>query len=75
MRRKPRNAAPLAGDGGVLDVEDVRELLHLGRNKVYELVARNAIPHRRFGKQIRFSHAAIMRWLDSWSARDAKEGH
>jgi excisionase family DNA binding protein len=58
----------------VLDVPHVASLLGLGRNTVYDLVARNAIPHRRLGKQIRFSRAAIMRWLDSWSARDTKEG-
>jgi len=58
----------------VLDVADVTRLLRIGRNMVYKLVARNAIPHRRLGKQIRFSRAAIMRWLDSWSLRIAKEG-
>ena len=49
-------------------------MLHVGRNKVYEMVARNEIPHRRFGRGIRFSRTAIMRWLDSWSPRIAKEG-
>jgi excisionase family DNA binding protein len=49
-------------------------MLHVGRNKVYEMVARNEIPHRRFGRGIRFSRAAIMRWLDSWSPRIVKEG-
>jgi excisionase family DNA binding protein len=58
----------------VLDVAGATQLLRIGRNMVYELVARNAIPHRRLGKQIRFSRAAIMRWLDSWSLRIAKEG-
>lgn len=57
----------------VLDVEDVACLLRVGRNTVYELVGRNEIPHRRLGKQIRFSRAAIMRWLDSWSSQGAKE--
>ena len=64
-------AAPLSD---VLDVPDVASLLVIGRNTVYEMVARNAIPHRRLGKQIRFSRDAVMRWLDSWSSRDAKEG-
>ncbi|MBA3397749.1 MAG: hypothetical protein H0T89_34310 [Deltaproteobacteria bacterium] len=41
---------------------------------MYELVGRNEIPNRRLGKQIRFSRAAIMRWLDSWSSQGAKEG-
>ena len=58
----------------VLDVPHVASLLGLGRNTVYDLVAKNAIPHRRLGKQIRFSRVAVMRWLDSWSSRGAKEG-
>ena len=58
----------------VLDVEGVTRLLRIGRNTVYELVGRNEIPHRRLGKQIRFSRTAIMRWLDPWSSQGAKEG-
>jgi excisionase family DNA binding protein len=58
----------------VLDVERAARLLQIGRNTIYELVGRNEIPHRRLGRQIRFSRAAIMRWLDSWSSQDAKEG-
>ena len=57
----------------VLDVEDVARMLRIGRNTVYDLVGRNEIPHRRLGKQIRFSRAALMRWLDSWSTQGAKE--
>ncbi len=57
----------------VLGVDGVMRLLAIGRNTVYELVGRNEIPHRRLGKQIRFNRAAIMRWLDSWSSRGAKE--
>ncbi|MEO7732463.1 MAG: helix-turn-helix domain-containing protein [Kofleriaceae bacterium] len=59
----------------VLDVPAVARLLAVGRNTVYALVARNAIPHRRLGKQIRFQRAAVMRWLGSWSSQGAKEGH
>lgn len=58
----------------VLDVEGATRLLRIGRNTIYELVGRNEIPHRRLGKQIRFSRAAIMRWLDPWSSQGAKEG-
>jgi excisionase family DNA binding protein len=68
-------AAPrTATDDDVIDVGGVVELLHVGRNMVYEMVARNEIPHRRFGRRIRFSRTAIMRWLDSWSPRIVKEG-
>jgi excisionase family DNA binding protein len=59
----------------VVDVVTVARLLRVGRNAIYTLVARNAIPHRRVGKQIRFHRQAVMRWLASWSSQGAKEGH
>ncbi len=61
--------------GDVLSVTDISRLLRVGRNAVYGLVSRNEIPHRRIGKQIRFSRAAVMRWLSSWSLQVAKKGH
>jgi len=61
-------------DADVLTVDDVAAMLQVGRNAVYESVGRNEIPHRRIGKQIRFSRRGIMRWLDSWSSQGAKEG-
>jgi excisionase family DNA binding protein len=69
--REAVEAVDNAGD--VLDVPHVARLLGVGRNTVYALVAKNQIPHRRLGKQIRFSRAAVMQWL-AWSWRDAKEG-
>ena len=69
----PANDEQPAAPDAVLDVEDVARLLRVGRNTIYELVGRNEIPHRRLGKQIRFSRDAIMRWLDPWSSRGAKE--
>jgi excisionase family DNA binding protein len=62
------------GDDDVLTVDEVAALLKVGRNSVYESVGRNEVPHRRIGKQIRFSRRGIMRWLDSWSSQGAKEG-
>lgn len=59
----------------VLDVPQVAGLLGVGRNTIYALVAKNQIPHRRLGKAIRFSRAAVMSWLSSWSSQDAKERH
>ena len=66
---------PLESGHDVLDVPKVASLLSVGRNTIYGLVARNEIPHRRLGKAIRFSRAAVMSWLSSWSSRDAKERH
>ena len=68
-----RDGSEASIDPDVLDVDGATRLLRLGRNTVYSLVARNEIPHRRVGKQIRFNRAAIMRWLDSWSSQGAKE--
>ena len=65
--------APIDRDD-VLAVEDAAVLLKLGRNAVYEAVGRGEIPHRRIGKQIRFSRQGLMRWLGSWSLQDAQEG-
>ena len=64
---QPRDASD------VLDVPQAATLLAVGRNTIYMLVARNKIPHRRLGKTIRFSRAAVMSWL-STSWQDAKEG-
>lgn len=58
----------------VLDVEDVARLLRVGRNTIYELVARNQIPHRRLLKQIRFSRAAVMAWLGPCGRSGAQQG-
>ncbi|HTR55603.1 MAG TPA: helix-turn-helix domain-containing protein, partial [Kofleriaceae bacterium] len=52
-----------ANDEQVLDVEETARMLRVGRNTIYELVGRNEIPHRRLGKQIRFSRDALMSWL------------
>lgn len=60
-------------DGDVMTVDDVAAMLKIGRAAVYESVSRDEIPHRRVGKQIRFSRQGIMRWLASWSSQGAKE--
>lgn len=52
-------------DPDVLTVPDVVRLLRIGRDAVYAGVARGTIPHRRIGRAIRFSRAALMRWLES----------
>lgn len=69
-----RTAPPIPDEGDdVLTTEEVAELLKLGRNLVYEAVGRGEIPHRRIGKQIRFSRRGIMRWLASCEAAEDKE--
>lgn len=58
----------------VMTVAEVADLLRVGRNAVYDAVARNEIPHVRVGRLLRFHRSAVMQWLRGWSAQVAGEG-
>ncbi len=47
----------------VLSVEEVADLLGLGRNTVYDAANRGEIPHRRVGRRLIFSRTAVLEWL------------
>jgi excisionase family DNA binding protein len=47
----------------VLTVDEVAALLRIGRNSVYDGAARGEIPHRRVGRRLVFSRAALIEWL------------
>jgi excisionase family DNA binding protein len=47
----------------VLNVDDVADLLGLGKNTIYEAANRGEIPHRRVGRRLIFSRTAVMEWL------------
>lgn len=47
----------------VLNVDQVAELLKLGRNSVYDAANRGQIPHRRVGRRLIFSRTAVLEWL------------
>lgn len=49
----------------VLNVEQVADLLGLGRNTVYEAANRGEIPHRRVGRRLIFSRTAVLEWLQA----------
>lgn len=61
--------APEASD--VLDVKQAAALLRISDDTLYGEVAGNRVPHRRLGKQIRFSRAALIRWLDAPTHKDS----
>lgn len=48
----------------VLNVDEVAELLRVGRNTVYEAANRGEIPHRRVGRRLIFSRTAVMEWIN-----------
>ncbi len=47
----------------VLNVDQVADLLGLGRNTVYDAANRGEIPHRRIGRRLIFSRTAVIEWL------------
>jgi excisionase family DNA binding protein len=50
-------------DDDVLDVRGAAALLGVGKNTLYEAAGRGQIPHRKVGRQLRFSRAALLAWL------------
>lgn len=62
LQEREPEAPPV--DDDVLDVNGAMALLRMGRNTIYEQCAQNLIPHRRIGRRIRFSRAALLRWLE-----------
>jgi len=58
----------------VLDVQGAMSLLRVGRDAIYTMCARQEIPHRKVGRALRFSRAALVRWLDSCGQQGALKG-
>ncbi len=58
------SAAPdLTLDKDVLTVDEAARFLRTGRNAIYDAIGRGEIPHRRIGRAIRLSRAALVQWL------------
>jgi excisionase family DNA binding protein len=53
------------GERLLLRVEEVAEMLSLGRSKTYELIASGAIPVVRLGRCVRVPAPALRRWLET----------
>ena len=47
----------------VITVSEAAALLRIGRNSLYDACGRGALPHRRVGRSIRLSRAALLRWV------------
>jgi excisionase family DNA binding protein len=53
----------MSDEHDVLTVVEAAKLLRIGRRAMYDAIGRNEVPHRRLGKQIRLSRAALVEWL------------
>jgi excisionase family DNA binding protein len=58
----------------VLTMGELAQLLKLDEPAVMERVAAGHIPGRRFGEQWRFSHRAVLGWLDGSDADQTAPG-
>ena len=58
----------------ILIADEIAEMLRVDRQRVYELVRRNAIPVIRVGeRQYRFDAEAIRRWIERGGSVELKE--
>lgn len=58
-----------------LKVKELAEILKISQKSVYEMVARNKVPHFRFGNGrgvIRFDEKQIVRWIKRRTRKDEK---
>lgn len=61
-------------DRQILIADEVAEMLRVDRQRVYELVRRNAIPVIRVGeRQYRFDAEAIRQWIERGGSVETKE--
>ena len=50
----------------LLTIPQVMECLGLGRNKVYELIQKEGLPVKRFGRAVRVSYSDLQKWLERY---------
>jgi len=50
----------------LLTIPQVMECLGLGRNKVYELIQKNQLPVKRFGRAVRVSYNDLQQWVEQY---------
>ena len=53
----------MTDDDRLLTAEDVAELMRVTRAWVYAETRRNAIPHLRLGRYVRYRRSAIEAWM------------
>ena len=57
----------------VLTIEDLKEILNIGRGSVYDLLNRGVIPALRIGRNWKIPKSAVIEYLDSWRSGRSKK--
>ena len=50
----------------LLTITDIREILNIGRNQVYDLLNQGAIPAFKIGRSWKIPKDAVIYYLDQW---------
>ncbi len=48
----------------LLTIPQVMRCLGLGRNKVYDLIQKEGLPVKRFGRAVRVPYADLQKWVE-----------
>ena len=57
----------------LLTVEDVQNVIQLGRTKVYEMIRTGELPVIRIGRSVRVRREALERWLNELEEQNSDE--
>lgn len=65
-----QNADDIKPQPLLLNMAQVSQVLHLGKSKIYELMATEGLPYIKFGKSRRFPYIALQQWIEQRLRRD-----
>lgn len=57
----------------LLTIEDVQNVIQLGRTKVYELIRTGQLPVIRIGRSVRIRREVLERWLNELEEQSSDE--
>lgn len=56
----------------LMTIQDIQEVLHIGKNRAYELLHNGMIPSIRLGRRWKVPKEAVISFLRSWQYNTAK---
>ncbi len=57
----------------IMRADELRQMLHIGRNTLYSWVEHNLIPCKKVGRVLLFSRTDIMKWISNQGEGGANE--
>jgi len=57
----------------IMRASEVRKMLNIGKNTLYEWCSQNLIPHKRVGRVILFSRKRVEEWLEMENTKEVQD--